>query len=74
MLGVEVRHELLVLLSSLQVGHVVVRRGRTAAVVRVQDRGSHFRELHDGWGAQGGQVECIGNWCDRECDKESDDV
>jgi hypothetical protein len=45
MLLVEMRHELLVLLSSL--GHVVVRGGRTAAMV-VQHRGGHFREFHDG--------------------------
>ena len=50
MLLVEVRYELLVLLSSL--GHVVVRGGRTATVV-VQHRGGHFREFHDDrWGAR----------------------
>jgi len=49
MLLVEVRYELLVLLSSL--GHVVVRGGRTATVV-VQHRGGHFREFHDRWGAR----------------------
>jgi len=49
MLLVEVRHELLVLLSNL--GHVVVRGGRTATVV--QHRGGHFREFHDDrWGAR----------------------
>ena len=50
MLLVEVRYELLVLLSSL--GHVVVRGGRTATVVRVLHRGGHFREFHDRWGAR----------------------